>query len=127
MVSVPALRAWSDGEALLDLVTNLPTVYPSTVSSANVAAQIVVPRAGWVRKMYARVNVAPGGVQTAIFTLFRNSVITALTATITGTAKEASDLIHQIRVAEGDKLTIIVSLSVLAVSVEASRVEVEFA
>lgn len=80
--------------------------------SGNVAAaQVsvgVATRAGILRNLRVGLNVAPGGADTVIFTAQKSSdqgatwTDTTLTATITGSAKSASDTTHAPAVAAGD-------------------------
>lgn len=123
------LRAWSDGTRPNVTFTGVGvtvTVEPRVLVQGVPGGIIVAPRAGKVRRLYARVELAPGVGNSHSFTLFRNGLITALTATVTGVAFEAQDLVNEVAVVAGDKLEIVHGL-VGGNQAGAMRVEVEFA
>lgn len=62
----------------------------------------VVPTAGTISNLYARVRVAPGGVASRTFTLMLNGAPTTLTCTITGAGTTANDATHSVAVVAGD-------------------------
>lgn len=81
------------------------------VASAQ-APLAIVTRAGVLRSLRVSLNVAPGGSDTAIFTVQKSSdngatwTDTTLTCTVTGSAKSASDTTHFPAVAAGDLLAV---------------------
>lgn len=77
---------------------------PGQASTTQGRAIFVSNRAGVVRKLYAAVDVAPGSGKNIVCTLVKNGVDTALTCTISGTGKTASDIVHDVTVAAGDLL-----------------------
>lgn len=97
---------------------------PLLVVGGTVPARIVAPRPGTVRKMFARVTVAPGGVATDTFTLLKNGIATALVVVITGVAVANSNLVAEVAVAAGDALE--VAYAGTGADPTATRVEVDF-
>jgi hypothetical protein len=73
--------------------------------------------------MYARVTVAPGGILTTTFTLWKNGAPTALSVVLTGVAAQGSDLVNEVVVVAGDKLEVVHDIAGAAPL--ASRVEME--
>lgn len=126
MVNFDRLRAWSDGETQTN-VAGTVTVRPTMLGSTNIGAEIVAPRAGKARRMYARVQVAPGVGETFTFTLMKNGVATALSVVIAGALlKEAENLTDSVSVDEGDKLQVRVTRSTGAAAPFKQRVEMEY-
>lgn len=122
-IVVDALRAWSDGMSMPDPVAGL--VLPRLVPLGNVGAGIIAPRAGKARRMYCRVNTAPGVGQSWTFQFFKNGAPTALAVTITGAATQSADLVNEVTVAQGDRLEVVPGSSVAPAADTACRVEVE--
>lgn len=77
---------------------------PGQASTTLGRAIFVCNRPGVVRKLYAAVDVAPGSGKNIVLTLMVNGVASALTCTISGTGKVASDIVHDVTVAAGDLL-----------------------
>lgn len=77
---------------------------PGQASTTQGRAIFVCNLAGVLRKLYAAVDVAPGSGKNIVLTLVKNGVDQALTCTINGTGKTASDLVHDVTVAAGDLL-----------------------
>lgn len=69
-------------------------------------ATFVVTRKCVVQTMYAKVQVAPGGTNTNVFTLRKNGADTSLTTTITGAALTNSDVVHAVEYAAGDTICV---------------------
>jgi hypothetical protein len=74
--------------------------------SLNNVYEMIMPRAGILRSMYARHNDAAGaGVVT--YTFLKNSVVTALTVSLSSAAiGQASDLVNAIAFVQGDRLSL---------------------
>lgn len=69
--------------------------------------EIVAPRAGTIRSLFARHNTANGNGAAVAYTLFVNGVATALAASLaTGAIGQASDLVDSVVVAQGDLLSV---------------------
>lgn len=126
-LAAPALRAWSDGRWLEDTF-GVPSAFPVLVPSTSVAAIIVAPRSGTVRRMYVRLENAPGMGLSMAFQLYVNGVATSLVVVINGIAVSAANLSAQVPVTAGDSLVVGVSRSVNGSIPEAGtiRVEVEY-
>lgn len=73
-----------------------------------------MPLAGSFATLRVVTDYAPGGSDTAIVTLFKNAVATALTCTMTGAATTCSDITHSVAVVQGDKLTFEIAWSTTA-------------
>lgn len=126
-LAAPALRAWSDGRWLEDTF-GVPSAFPVLVPSTSVAAIIVVPRNGTVRRMYVRLENAPGLGLAMTFTLMQNGGFTFLVATVNGAAVSGSNLSASVPVVAGDSLAVLVARTVNGSIPEAGtiRVEVEY-
>lgn len=82
----------------------------STAQTSTV--QIRVPRAGTIRKLRARHETGAGNGNAIVYTLRKNGVATALTASLASTANDASDLTNSATVAAGDLIDIEVTKAV---------------
>jgi len=76
----------------------------AAVGAAPTGYYAVIGRAGVIHNLRARVNQAPAGAETAIFTLYLNGAPTALTCTIAGAALEATDTVNTVNVAVSDRI-----------------------
>jgi hypothetical protein len=83
----------------------------SAVTTTEASAQVVAAAAGVFRNLSARVTTAPGSGVTWTFTLRINGADTALTFTIAGTATSGSYTGGDVAVAEGDLVTLAVTVS----------------
>lgn len=72
---------------------------------------IIMPCAGTLSNLYARVSAAPGAGTSKIITLRNNVSGTALTTTIGNTATANSDTTHSVSVAAGDRVAIETTVS----------------
>lgn len=118
-----ALRAWSDGEEMADPMAG--NVYPLIISAASPGAKITAPRAGIARNMFIRVAQAPGVGGTLTLTLYKNGIVTALTASVVGIALVGSNVVNSVAVAKGDDL-LIALVDQTGLDPQRTRVEVEF-
>jgi hypothetical protein len=82
-------------------------VLPRQVVQGDVPARIIATRSGKARNMYARVAIAPGGIDTSTFTLYVNGVPTTLIVVVTGVATAGSNLVDEVAVSQGDELEVI--------------------
>lgn len=77
----------------------------SSAHSVNfTSVQSIMPTTGTVKNAYCRVITAPGAGSDWTFTLYKNSVATAISAVISGTNLTASDTTNSITIAAGDTL-----------------------
>jgi hypothetical protein len=77
-----------------------------TASLTNVE-QIPLPRAGTLRRLFARHNSAGGNGNSVVYTVLVNGVATVLTVTLaTGAIGQASDLVNTVAVAQGDRISL---------------------
>jgi hypothetical protein len=104
--SSPAvLFAGAQSVGLATDTRDVPWGYDDTVN-AN-AKEMHAPRAGTIRNLYVRHNLANGNGNTVVYTLFVNGVATALSATLaTGAVGFATDLVDSVAVAAGDRLVV---------------------
>lgn len=66
----------------------------------------IVRRPGTVRTLYCYLATAPGGSDTAVFTVRKNASDQALTCTITGSAQTCNDTSNTFTVVAGDRLSV---------------------
>ena len=69
-------------------------------------AQTLFPTAGTLKQFYVELNAAPGTGNSRTFTLYKNSVVTAIAVTISNSATTGNDLVNTLTIAAGDKVTI---------------------
>lgn len=110
--------------------TGAATKYLAAPGANHAAAAVkllVAPRAGTIKRLRASATTAAGGSDTGVLTVVKSSdnaanySDTALTCTLSGTGKAASDLTNEVAVAAGDVLAIkIVSSATTLAKVTAS-------
>lgn len=107
----PALLAFGSASQLTNSTAYLWPGSSDAVAQAADSARIVIPADGFISHLKA-VTTAPGGATTATFTVRKNGVDTALTATITGAAtvntygSSQNPVAGLIAVAAGDTISI---------------------
>jgi hypothetical protein len=74
--------------------------------STEASVQYPVPAAGTVQRLYARVEAAPGGSRSWVFTLRKNGASTALTCTIGSAATTCNNTTNTVAFAPGDLITV---------------------
>ena len=75
-------------------------------TAGTTALQFRVPTAGTLKNLYIRQNTAAGNGNAIVYTVRKNGVLTALTASVASTDTDGSDVIHTVDVAQGDLLDI---------------------
>lgn len=75
--------------------------------------------------MYVHTSLAPGGVDTIVYTLMINGIATALTVTLTGANVTGADLVNIVQVAQGDTYSVR-SVTSAGVANQTSGVTFEF-
>jgi len=96
------------------LGANPDTRYVDAWSGGNVSTAsmvetfaIVAPRAGTLRSMFARHQLAGGNGNAVVYTVRVNGVNTLLTVTLpSGAVGQGSDLVNVAAVAQGDRITV---------------------
>lgn len=78
----------------------------SSTQSTFVLAKQLIATAGTIKKLYVRLNTAPGAGNSRTFTVYKNGSTTALTLTISNTDTTGNDTTHSFTVAAGDKLAL---------------------
>lgn len=79
-------------------------------SSLTAAEEIPLPHAITLDRLIVQVDVGPGTGKNLVFTVLKNGSATALTATISGSSTQSSDVTHTVSFAQGDQITIQVAL-----------------
>jgi hypothetical protein len=70
-------------------------------------AQMPLPRAGTLRRLFVRHNAAGGNGNAVVYTVLVNGIATALTVTLaTGAVGQVSDLINAVAGAQGDRVSL---------------------
>lgn len=73
--------------------------------SSTTIIEVVMPRGGIVRRFFVRHNDTVGNGNSVVYTVMKNGVATAITATLaTGAIGQASDLVNSFTVVQGDRL-----------------------
>lgn len=93
-------------KSAIGMVTGYLTAPGQAVSTSTEPPLAVVTRAGTVKSMRCFLGTAPGGADTAAFTVRKNGSDGAVTCTITGSATTCSDTSNSFTVAAGDRLSI---------------------
>lgn len=79
----------------------------TTVAPTTELAPIVAPRAGTLRNLFVRHGAAVGNGNSVVYTVRKNGVDTILTCTLaTNAIGQASDTLHTVLVAQGDRITL---------------------
>lgn len=73
-----------------------------TWSSLEDECKQIVPTSGKLKNLYVKLTTAPGTGKSRTFTLRKNGEDTALTVTISDSATEGNDTVHEITMAAGD-------------------------
>ncbi len=72
--------------------------------------QLPIPQAGTVKNLFVRHNSNKGNGNSAVYTILKNGVATAITAALaTGAVGQSSDLVNTVAIAQGDRLSLQVS------------------
>lgn len=87
----------------------------SLVTENSVFLNYLVTRSGTLRNLVVRCTAAPGVGQTFVYTVRVNGVPSTLTATISGVAIVATDLVNSVQVAIGDRVSLQVVTSLTAI------------
>jgi hypothetical protein len=98
--------------------------FPMPFFTAGVSAQrseLIVPFAGNIQKMYIS-HGTPTGADNLVYTVLKNNVATALTATVSSGASGGSDLVNTVAVVAGDALALRVTGNTLVGRVVTTRV-----
>ncbi len=121
-----AFLAFVDAGALTAGQTKYTAAWAGSTSEGDVYTQIIVPRAGTVKSLRVKSQVAPGSGQTHTFTVRKNGVDTGLSVVLSGSAVSGADLVTEVAVAAGDIVTMkeVASASAATTTVTAS-VEVQ--
>lgn len=81
----------------------LDTWYNQATAPTVATSNFVSPRAGTLRNLFVRHNVALGNGNSVVYTVMINGVASAVTVTLpTGAAGQVSDLVNTVAVAQGD-------------------------
>lgn len=102
----------SDGNDLSTTSTDyIAPVYggASTATEANVT--MTMPTAGTLSKFYGKLDVAPGGGATRVFTLRKNGADTALTFTFGAGDTSKNDTTHSVSYVAGDTISISMAIT----------------
>ena len=83
----------------------MPPGYDSALASLT-AIQYRIPAACTLKNLRVRHNIPAGNGSSIVYTVRKNSVATALTASLASTASDASDLVNTVAFAAGDLLDI---------------------
>lgn len=72
---------------------------------------LVIPKAGFLRGLYAHAGTAPGGATTVVMTVRKGAAggamaDTTITCTLTGAAVDVNDVAHSVAVAAGDRVCV---------------------
>ena len=79
----------------------------SAVAPTTELAPIVAPRAGTLRNLFVRHSAAAGNGNAVVYTVRKNGVDTLLTCSLpTNAIGQASDTLHTVLVAQGDRITL---------------------
>jgi hypothetical protein len=79
----------------------------SAIAITSDVAQVVMTRAGTVRKLWARHNAATGNGNPVVYTVMKNGVATGITVSLaTGAVGQISDVVNTVAVVVGDRLSI---------------------
>jgi len=96
-------------------------VSPGQKFSPTEVAIGVATRSGNPRNLYCFATAAPGGADTAVYTVRKNSADSTLTCTMTGAATTCNDTTHTLTVAAGDRYSVkVVSTGVLVTGITCS-------
>lgn len=72
----------------------------------NAAVNQTMPVAGTLSQFRVHLTVAPGSTDTYVLTVYKNSVATALTCTVTGASSTCSDTTNSVTFAAGDDIAV---------------------
>jgi hypothetical protein len=86
-------------------------MFTGNSSSTETDVQNVIPTNGTVGNFFGYVTSAPGGSNSWVFTLRINGVNSAVTCTVSGTARTCFDTTHTIAFSQGDLISIQVTTS----------------
>jgi hypothetical protein len=102
----PAFLHWGSNSVSATTTTRyMPPGYDSALASLT-AIQYRVPAACTIRNLRVRHNVLNGNGSPIVYTVRKNGVVTALTASLASTSSDASDLVNTVSFAAGDLLDI---------------------
>lgn len=94
-------------KGVLGAATTHYLVAPGQAATGTVEAVLsVAPRAGYGRNLRCFLGVAPGGADTVVVTVRKNSADSALTCTISAAATTCSDTTNTFAVSAGNRLSI---------------------
>jgi len=84
----------------------LPVLCYGDSGTSEVNLQVVIPTPGTIKNLYIKVNTAPGGTNTFIFTVNNNTTGQSTVVTLTGSATTGNDISNTFSVVAGDLLSI---------------------
>lgn len=88
----------------------MPPGFIDGLLNTNTPRGFVSPRAGTMRNLFARHNIAIGNGNPVVYTLRVNGVLTALTVSlVTGAVGSAGDTTHSVAIAQGDLIEMVCS------------------
>jgi hypothetical protein len=73
--------------------------------------ETLMPRAGVIKNLYVDASLAPLGVTTYKFTIYKNTIATTMTVSLTGTTTSANTSSNPVTFAAGDTISIQIILS----------------
>ncbi len=81
-------------------------LYPGSNVASATEIKVETRLARTITRLSIQCTAAPGGVLSDVYTLRKNGVDTAITASVTGAATEAHDDSHSVSVAVGDLISV---------------------
>lgn len=103
-----AVLAWGDNSISATSGTRYLTPWVGTGTAQTTSLALPMPCAGTVRNLQVLHNTPAGNGNTVVYTVQKNGVDTALTATLASTGSAAQDVVaaHAVTVARGDKISL---------------------
>lgn len=103
-----AVLFWGNNDLSPSTTTRFLTPgYDPTGLAPTSAVELVAPRAGTLRNLFVRHNVANGNGNPIVYTVFVNGVATAITTSrVTGAVGTSSDTANSVAVAQGARVSI---------------------
>jgi hypothetical protein len=88
----------------------LPPGFDDSLVNTNTPRGFLAPRAGTMRNLFARHNIANGNGNPVVYTLRVNGILSALTVSlVTGAVGGAADITNSVAIAQGDLIEMVCS------------------